>query len=74
MDLQNIIKKWTLFGFNYPQDFIQRCWADENEMFIEHLINKFKYRCENNITLFYCELDSENQEKLVNWVFENYKG
>lgn len=74
MELQSIIKKWVLFGYNYPRDFIQKCWADENKMFIEHLISVFEYKCKYDMNNFFCSLDSGNQEKLVNWIFENYKG
>lgn len=74
MNNKDIIKKWVLFGFNRPYDFIGKCWSDENEFFIEHLINKFENKCNYRMDMFFCELDSENQEKLVNWIFENYKG
>ena len=33
---KDIIKKWVLFGYNYPYNFIEKCWSDENDMFINH--------------------------------------
>jgi hypothetical protein len=74
MDKFDIIKKWTLFGYNYPNNFIQNVWNDETDMFIMHLQNKFEFICEYDMNKFFIELDSKNQEKLINWVFENYKG
>ena len=71
---KDIIKKWVLFGYNYPYNFIEKCWSDENDMLINHLMYKFEDECYSNMNRFFTELDTKNQEKLVNWVFENYKG
>ena len=77
---KDIIKKWVLFNYNYQLfgytykcNFIRKCWNDENDMFQDHLLQKFT-ECHNNMNKFFTELDSENQNKLVNWIFENYKG
>ena len=67
-----LINKWVLFGFNYPYNFIKRCWADEPDHFIQHLENKFENSCSCNMNHFFVELDSENQNRLVEWFKENY--
>ena len=66
-----IIKNWILFTYNYPRDFIDKCWNDEKYL-IDHLKYKFEEKCNYNMNLFFCELDTENQEKLVNWAINNY--
>lgn len=65
------INKWVFFCFNYPYDFIERCWSDCSPYFISHIRDKFN-DYGGDVNRLYCELDKENGEKLLNWVLENY--
>lgn len=69
----DIIKKFVLFGFNYPYDFISKCWSDTNQYFIEHIKYIFEEKSNRNLNLFFINLDKENQEKLINFIFDYYK-
>ena len=62
------INKWIFFTFNYPYDFIEKCWADQPLM-AKHLRSKF----DGDMNRFYCELDDTNNNQLLDWVLENYK-
>lgn len=84
------VKKWTLWCFNYPTPFektIGKIWGGtirgfggsyrcEDNHFTQHLIEKWQSARHNDAHMlyFYSELDTENREKLVNWVMSNYKG
>lgn len=63
------------FISNFPHGFIKEIWKGAQA---EHLENKFismcqKYQKSNfGFLYWFYELDSENQEKLLNWVNENY--
>ena len=65
------INKWVYFTFNYPYDFIERCWAD-NPMLASHIRDKFS-SYGYDLNRLYCELDSGNMNRLLDWVMENYK-
>ena len=90
VDINSIIKKWTLWCFNYPtpfektigkiwggkvSDFCGRYYCEDNP-FVQHIIEKWQLARHNdeNMLHFYCELDAENRNKLVEWVMENYRG
>ena len=64
------INKWIFFTFNYPYDFIERCWSDE-PILAEHIRSKFN-EYEGDMNRLYCELDNANSEKLLEWVLDNY--
>lgn len=64
------INKWVFFCFNYPYDFISRVWSDEPYL-AEHIQNKFN-GYGGNVNRLYCELDSNNASKLLDWVLNNY--
>ena len=70
------INKWMFFTYNYPYNFINQVWADE-EWLIDHLKGKFdyyydKYGAYGVIPVFYAELDGNNKKKLMRWVMENF--
>lgn len=64
------INKWIFFTFNYPYDFIERCWSDEPYL-AEHIRGKFN-DYGGDMNRLYCELDKSNAEKLLDWVMDNY--
>lgn len=72
MDKFDIIKKYIMFSFNYPYTFIDKCWVDQDPLFIEHIRDIFVNKADYNMNIFFTMLDKENQEKLINWIFENY--
>jgi hypothetical protein len=70
------INKWFYFTMNYPDDFIEKVWADE-EWLVEHLKGKFRHYYEDYgshgvLSAFYAALDNGNRIKLLTWVMENY--
>ena len=82
MDVERMMSKehyaknarhWSLFTFNYPPNWIEAVWKDSDKMFIEHLKQNFE-KYDRNMNRFMLELDKGNREKLLFWVFENYKG
>ena len=87
---EEAVKKWSLWCFNYPTPFektIGKIWGGkvsyfcgryycEDNTFVQHIIEKWQLARHNdeNMLYFYCELDAENRNKLVEWVMENYRG
>lgn len=76
MTNQRAIHLFVMFSFNYPHDFIEKAWSGH---IVNHLRTKFLsiYKKHGSIAVmakFYTELDSENQEILINYILENYKG
>jgi hypothetical protein len=70
------INKWFYFTMNYPNDFIEKVWADE-PWIVGHLKGKFEhyyesYGCNGVFSQFYAALDNGNRIKLLTWVMENY--
>ena len=64
------INKWIFFTFNYPYDFIERCWSDA-PMTVSHIREKFN-SYDGDVNRLYCELDKVNSDKLLEWVLDNY--
>lgn len=65
-----------MFGFNYPQGFIYKVWDGD---LANHLQSKFNghystYGSRAVFQMFYANLSQGNQDKLVAWILENYKG
>lgn len=67
------VRNWSLFTFNYPSNWIEAVWWDCKKDFHEHLKRNFE-KYDRDMTRFMLELDKGNREKLLFWVFENYKG
>jgi len=72
------IHKYVYFAFNYPNDFIEQTWADDENL-MTHLKSKFqgyynKYGSASVMNYFYTELDVQNQRKLDDWIINNYNG
>ena len=68
-----IIKHWNKFCFNYHYNFVDEVFDSE------HFKNKFELAIERGgniggVNVFFAYLSNHNQEKLTNWVYENYKG
>jgi hypothetical protein len=81
MENVNAMIKFAYFTANFPHDFIEKCWADENWL-VEHLKTKMEtytfldgkgYVTFNVFMNFFLNLDNGNQVKLCKWINENYK-
>ena len=55
MNETDIIRKFVLFGYNYPDNFIEKCWEDSPYL-ITHLYNKFTTTCGYDMNEFFCAL------------------
>lgn len=72
------IKKFAYFASNYPPNFINLVWADDLNL-AKHLSGKFMDSYNRNGAMgalngFYLNLSSSNQDKLEDWIIENYNG
>lgn len=73
------ITNFAYFTCNFPHDFIEKCWEDNNHI-IKHLESKLKGKVKNGMISsrgfisFFLDLDRANQYKLANWINKNYKG
>lgn len=72
------MRKYVYFSFNYPYDFISKVWADDQNL-ATHLQGKFdgiydKYGAKAAMNSFFVELDAGNQQKLEDWIQNNYNG
>jgi len=70
-DYNDIITHWNMFGLNYPNNFVEVVFKSE------HFSQKFdvayqKAGSTGAVNRFFVELSGDNQEKLTNWVYENY--
>jgi hypothetical protein len=70
-DYNDIITHWNMFGLNYPHNFVEDVFKSE------HFSQKFdmayqKAGSTGAVNRFFVELSGDNQEKLTNWVYENY--
>ena len=73
------INRFNMFGFNYPNDFIDKVYSDLGENMINHLKDKFssfykKYGAVGAFPYFYSYLDAGKQQQLEQWVLKNFKG
>ena len=71
------ITKWVYWCFNYhyPQEWIPQLWG--TGAMGEHMMKKFssiyeRYGSSAVMNRFFVELDQENQEKLIDYVLNNY--
>lgn len=67
---------FAYFCSNYPSDFIEKAFVNEPEK-IKHLKSKFadayaSAKAIGAVVRFIHELDSENQEILLDWIDKNY--
>ena len=66
------------FNFSHPRDFISYiCEKTQKTYLIDHLVSKFSYIYETFgshavIFTFFCELDSDLQEALVDYAINVY--
>lgn len=78
-NITKLQKNLIYFGFNYPHNFIQKAFEGKvSNTHIDHLWHKFEgmydtYGSRAVFTMFFVNLDNENQETLLNWINENYK-
>lgn len=65
------VHRWIKWTFNYstPSEWIDAIWGGTN--LHEHISKKWQ-RYNGDMNRFYCELDKENETKLVKYVLENY--
>ena len=64
------------FQANWNYGFIKEVWADDPGL-ADHLEKKFggyydTYGSEGCFLIFYLNLSSNNQSKLLNWILDNY--
>lgn len=72
------MKKYVMFAYNFPHDFIEKVWVDDQNM-VNHLKSKFsgfydKYGSRAVMNAFFVELGGGNQKKLEDWIMTNYNG
>lgn len=63
--------KWVFWSYNYsePKRWIGEIWG--NGCFGKHIMEKW-VGAKMNMNKFYCELDTDNRKKLLNYILENY--
>lgn len=70
------IINFAYFTANFPHNFIKKCWG--NGVIADHIREKLQAKREGgfismgSFMKFFMELDTENKEKLTQWVNENY--
>lgn len=79
MNHHDIIRLWTIFGFNYPHDFVEKAFAKKGSVMVNHLKEKFnslyaRYGSEASLFVFWANLDEGNRQILEDWVMDNFKG
>ena len=70
----SIVNHWTMFGFNYPTNFIEKAFANNMP---QHFEGKFSTAYDRAgsvgaVNKFYTELSRDNQEAFASWVMKNY--
>ena len=70
------MKKLHRFIINYPHNFIEECYGTGN--LAKHLASKFKSLYDRHgaigaIPAFICELDSDNEQRLYDYIDSLYK-
>lgn len=82
MTPNEIVKKWMLFGYNYPtpEKFISYiCAKTGKDCLKDHLMNKFHHYYSAHgsyavMNLFYSDLDADLREALVDYAMNVVKG
>jgi hypothetical protein len=72
----NAVHKVIMFGFNYPNGFINSVWSGNIASHLQSKFNNFYdvYGSTAVFQMFYTSLDNENQALLIEWILQNYKG
>lgn len=67
----NATLNFVYFTMNFKYDFIEEVWDGS---IARHLRDKFDklYQKRSNFMDWFCELDRDNQRKLLEWVENNY--
>ena len=65
------IRIWCYWCSNWgdPKEWIYEIW---HGIIGDHMYNKFIHECKSDMTKFYRELSTNNQELLSSWVLRNY--
>lgn len=80
MDFHKIIYLWTMFGFNFPHNFVNIVFKPHcDEYMLKHLNEKFDKAYDiagmhGAFFYFWADLDTKNKHILEDWVMDNYKG
>ena len=71
-----VVNKVMMFGFNYPNGFINQVWSGSVANHLQSKFNSFYDSVGSKAVfqVFYTSLDNENREILINWILTNYKG
>lgn len=65
--------KYVYFSYNTPERWIEKCFAEEGSVMVNHLQSKYMgYGF--NVNRFFVELDSHLQHVMLKWIVENYHG
>jgi hypothetical protein len=77
-NLHKSIVNFCYFTANFPSNFIEKCWGKDHWLF-DHLMSKLSSKCDKSGCVtkgafmnFFMDLDTENQEKLLTWIDDNY--
>jgi hypothetical protein len=71
------VKDFVMFGFNFPQNFVEKAFEGQGDLMINHLKEKFNEAYDQAgsrgaMNTFYSRLDNKNQSLLENYVAEYY--
>jgi len=73
-DYFDIIFHWNLFCQNPPMNFIEGVFGNEGEHFEHKWVRSYERAgAIGSMNKFFTELSVDNQEKLTNWVYKNFK-
>lgn len=71
------VKDFVMFGFNFPQNFVEKAFESQGDLMVNHLKEKFnaaydRAGSQGAMNTFYAQLDGKNQLILENYVSEYY--
>ncbi len=76
---EKAIRKFAYFCANFDRNFVVDCFGSDNNG--KHLLSKWNTIIENknnnsleSVLKFYYQLDSENEQKLSNYILKKYTG
>ena len=65
-----------MFGFNYPSGFIAEIWEGSMANHMQAKFSAIYHKHGSNAVMFvlYTELSQDHQNRLVQYIIDNYKG
>jgi hypothetical protein len=70
--------KFAYFTANFPPYSITKCFEDEGDMMLDHILKKlhpsegYSFITCGDFMRFFFDLDRTHQEKLCRWIINNY--